>query len=37
MRVSDRIVASAMMRHVRTLADDYPHRHTGEPDEAGAV
>jgi hypothetical protein len=35
--VTSAITAEAMMRHVRVLAGRFPHRHTGEPDERGAV
>jgi hypothetical protein len=35
--VASAITAAAMMRHVRELSEQYPHRHTGEPDERGAA
>jgi hypothetical protein len=31
------VTAAAMMEHVSVLADRFPHRHTGEPDERGAA
>jgi hypothetical protein len=31
------IEVDAMMDHVRVLAGQFPHRHTGEPDELGAA
>ncbi len=31
------ISAAQLLRHVRVLSKEFPHRHTGDPDEKGAV
>src|SRR3954471_10628870 len=36
MNVED-ITAAQLLRHVRVLSEQFPHRHTGDPDERGAV
>jgi hypothetical protein len=35
--VEPRIRAAALMEHVHALSEQFPHRHTGEPDERGAA
>jgi aminopeptidase YwaD len=36
MQLSD-ITAKHLLEHVRVLSEEFPHRHTGDPDERGAV
>lgn len=36
MQLSD-ITAEQLLKHVRVLAEEFPHRHTGDPQEKGAV
>lgn len=31
------ITAEQLLRHVQVLSENFPHRHTGDPDELGAV
>ncbi len=36
MKLSE-ITAAQLLRHVKVLAEEFPHRHTGDPEEKGAV
>lgn len=31
------ILSSSLLKHVKVLSEQYPHRHTGDPEEKGAV
>jgi hypothetical protein len=33
----EEITAARLLHHVRVLSEQFPHRHTGDPDERGAV